>query len=89
MFHRLLQRYGNPSRKPDGPLANELQGFARHFQDHLSSPCLQACLGLLSRRHAGLRLPGRVVTLALNYVEESIKYKLTYSQLKPQLSTLK
>lgn len=88
IFHRLLQRYGNPARKPEGPLANEMMGFARHFQDHLSSRCLSASMSLLGRRHAGQLLPGRITTYCLQYIEESIKYKLTYSLLKPQLGVL-
>ena len=84
-----IDRYGNPKREIEGAMAAELKAFARHFQDHLSVRCLQASLGLLGRKHSGGELmPPRIVTLSLNYIEEAIKYKLTYSMLKPRLSEL-
>ena len=90
IFHRLIQRYGNPSRQieKDVPLAAETMSFARHFQDHMSARCLSACVTLLGRRHAGLVLPNRITTSCLQYIEEAIKYKLTYALLKPQLGAL-
>ena len=38
--------------------------------------------------NSGIACPDRVVTLCLNYLEESIKFKQTYAELKPQLQPL-
>ena len=48
ILHRILQRYGNPSRKADGPDADALIAFATNFQRRCSARALQSSLGVLS-----------------------------------------
>ena len=90
ILHRIVQRHGNPSRKPEGPNADALSVFATHFQASSSARCLQACLRVLGQAAPGsaVAVPPRVLTLCLNYVDESIKFKVSYQLLKPQLLPL-
>ena len=50
--------------------------------------CQRSCLGVLSLRANGTACPDRVVTLCLNYLEEGVRYKRAWSDLKPQLAPL-
>jgi len=50
--------------------------------------CQRSCLGTLSLRANGTACPDRVVTLCLNFLEEGIRYKRAYAELKPQLAPL-
>ena len=88
IVHRLLQRYGDPKRKRDGPGAKEALAFAQHFHDDWMTVCQRSCLGVLSLRANGTACPDRVVTLCLNYLEEGVRYKRAWSDLKPQLAPL-
>ena len=88
IVHRLLQRYGDPKRKRDGPGAKEALAFAQHFHDEWMTVCQRSCLGVLSLRANGTACPDRVVTLCLNYLEEGVRYKRAWSDLKPQLAPL-
>ena len=88
IVHRLLQRYGNPNRKSEGPGAKEANEFAQRFHDEWMTLCQRTCMGVLSFRANGVACPDRVVTLCLNYLEECIKFKKTYAELKPQLQPL-
>ena len=89
ILHRLLQRYGNPQRKPrEGPSAEALTAFAQTFHDEYSSRCLEKCMAVLAHRINGVACPDRVVTLCLNYVEECIKFKKTYAVLKAHMEGL-
>ena len=47
--------------------------------------CQRSCLGVLSLRANGTACPDRVVTLCLNYLEEGVRYKRAWSDLKPQV----
>lgn len=85
----MLQRYGNPSNKHRGsPQATQLAAFARTFQDAYSSRCLVSCLRITELRPNGRHCPDRLLTLALNYIEDAIEYKGTYATLRPQLEPL-
>ena len=60
----MLQRYGNPQRKPrEGPQAEALMAFAQTFHDEYSSRCLGKCRAALAHRINGVACPDRVVTL--------------------------
>ena len=44
-------------------------------QESVAGRALEMCLGVLMLRTSGSACPDRVMTLCLNYVDESFKYK--------------
>lgn len=85
--HRLFSRYG-PQQTFSGPLKPQYEAFAANFAAGAAAPLLQANLALVTQRDGAAPPPDRVVTMALNYVEEAVRGKATWPMLKPQVEPL-
>jgi len=88
VLQRLLSRFGNPNRGKQGAVSAEVARFAEFFQEKFAARALATCLEVLTLRSRGQCCPDRVMTICLNYVDESFKYKKLYAVLKPHLQPL-
>ena len=80
----MLSRYGNPARGASGAVPPDVAAFATHFQDKFAARALRTNLDVLLLRSQGHCCPDRVMTLALNYVDDSFKYKELYKVLESE-----
>jgi hypothetical protein len=84
-LHRLFHRYGNPALNSPAEVP---KAFTKLFADKFAPSLVKVVVAQTELLGQGAKMPDKIVTTMLAFLDDAIKYKNTWSVVKPHMDML-